>query len=335
LDLLGAPGIVPLRILFEMPRVLIIKPSSLGDIIHALQVAQSLRAQSPDTQVDWVAAKAFAPLVRASTAIEHVYEFDRHGSTLAFARLAKEIRREKYDWAFDMQGLARSALLLAAARATHKAGRADGREGATLLARRKPALPPEGKHAHALDILLQFLPLMGLKAELSGAPLEFLATEHPVLPPDLAARRPIVMFPDSRVKKKEWPGFFELTEHLLKTRPDIPIVWAGSMGPEPELHWSEAKFVNLLGRTRLNELPEVISAARLVICNDSGPMHLAAAMHQPVVALFGPTDHGRFGPYPLDNPRHTVIRAPDGKMAKLSTNIVLMNVEKALKEIIG
>ena len=78
-------------------------------------------------------------------------------------------------------------------------------------------------------------------------------------------------------------------------------------------------------------MPEIIAGARLVICNDSGPMHLAAAMHRPVVALFGPTDHERFGPYPITSPRHTIIRAPNGKLDKLSTNIVLMNVEKALK----
>jgi heptosyltransferase I len=314
-----------------MLRVLIIKPSSLGDIIHGLQVAQSLRAQAPEARVDWVAARAFAPLVRACPVVDHVYEFDRHGSLAAFGRLVKEIRREQYDWALDMQGLARSALLLAAARATHKAGRADGREGARLLARQKPALPPGGRQSHALDILRQFLPLLGLSDRLSVEPLEFLATEHAALPPGWAERGPLVMFPDSRVKKKEWPGFYELTEHLLKHRPDLSIVWAGSSGPEPELTWPEDRFANLLGRTGLEELPEIIAAARLVICNDSGPMHLAAAMHRPVVALFGPTDHERFGPYPLDNPRHTIIRAPGGKLAKLSANIVLMGIEKALK----
>src|ERR1041385_1871813 len=98
-----------------MPRVLIIKPSSLGDIIHALQVAQSLRAQTGEVEIDWVAAKAFAPLVRACPVVDRVYEFDRKGSVADFARLAKEIRREQYDWALDMQGLARSAVLLAAA----------------------------------------------------------------------------------------------------------------------------------------------------------------------------------------------------------------------------
>ena len=314
-----------------MLRVLIIKPSSLGDIIHALQVAQSLRAQTEDVEIDWVAAKAFAPLVRACTVVDHVYEFDRHGSLATFSKLCKEIRQKKYDWALDMQGLARSAMLLAAARATQKGRRKDCREGAWLLCQNKADLPPRGRNSHALDILLQFLPLLGCRAELAMEPLEFLHTENPPWPADLAARAPVVMFPDSRVKKKEWPEFYDLTARLLKDHSELTIVWAGSSGPEPELHWPEKQFVNLLGRTKLDALPELINLARLVICNDSGPLHLAAALHRPVIGLFGPTDHERFGPYPLDNPRHTILRAPNGKLKLLSPEIVLMNVEKGLK----
>jgi len=314
-----------------MLRVLIIKPSSLGDIIHALQVAQSLRAQTGDVEIDWVAAKTFAPLVRACPVVDHVYEFDRHGSIFAFRRLCSEIRQKQYDWALDMQGLARSALILAAAKATQKGRRADCREGAGLLCPNKPELPPKGDKAHALDILLQFLPLLGCRAELAPEPLEFLHADNPPWPDDLVARAPVVMFPDSRVQKKEWPGFYELTVRLMKDRPDLTIVWAGSNGPEPELDWPEARFVNLLGRTKLDALPELIGMARLVVCNDSGPLHLAAAMHQHVIGLFGPTDQERFGPYPLDCPRHTILRAPDGKLNLLSADIVLMNVVKGLE----
>jgi len=314
-----------------MLRVLIIKPSSLGDIIHALQVAQSLRAQTGDVEIDWVAAKAFAPLVKACAVVDDVYEFDRHGSVATFAKLCQQIRQKKYDWALDMQGLARSAMLLAAAKATHKARRADSREGAALLCRLKPKLPPKGRHSHALDVLLQFLPLLGCKAELAPEPLEFLHPAQMNWPADLAARAPVVMFPDSRVKKKEWSGFYDLTVKLMKDRPDLTIVWAGSNGPEPELDWPEARFVNLLGRTKLDALPELIKMARLVICNDSGPLHLSAAMHKPVIGLFGPTDHERFGPYPLNSPRHAVIRAPNGKLNLLSHEIVLMEVVKRLK----
>ena len=110
MDLRRDPGIVD-------PAQAVLLANALDD----LQVAQSLRAQTEDVEIDWVAAKAFAPLVRACTVVDHVYEFDRHGSLATFSKLCKEIRQKKYDWALDMQGLARSAMLLAAARATQKA----------------------------------------------------------------------------------------------------------------------------------------------------------------------------------------------------------------------
>jgi ADP-heptose:LPS heptosyltransferase len=315
-----------------MPRVLIIKPSSLGDIVHGLQVAQSLRAQWPGVEIDWVAAKAFAPLVQNCTVVNKVLVFDRQGSVPAFTRLIGEIRGEKYDWALDMQGLARSALMLAAAKATRKAGRADAREGARLLYPLKPALPDAGRHAHALDILLQFLPLLDKKAELVDEALEFYPAENSELPHHLLTRKPIVLFPDSRRPKKEWPGFYKLTVRLFEERPDQHIVWAGSSGPEPDLDWPEARFTNLIGRTPLADLPAIIESAGLVVCNDSGPMHLAAALKRPIVALFGPTDDGRFGPYPLSSPRHKVVRAPGGKMKNLDVDYVFAAVVNALEK---
>jgi len=314
-----------------MPRVLIIKPSSLGDIVHGLQVAQSLKAQMPEAEVDWVAAKAFAPLVEACTAVRRVHLFERHGPLTAYGRLAGEIRREQYDWALDMQGLARSALLLMASKAKRKAGRADAREGAKWLYPLKPVLPGDGAHSHALDILLNFLPLLGLRAKLDG-PLTFQAVKRGVFPEGLLERRPVVMFPDSRRPKKEWGGFFELTKRLLETRPDLPIVWAGNNGPEPGLDWPEARYWNLLGRTPLETLPALLGAARLVVCNDSGPMHLAAALERRVVALFGPTNPARFGPYPLDSRRHFIVRAPEDRMDRLEVDYVYEVVAGAAKE---
>jgi heptosyltransferase I len=317
------------RSFVEMPRVLIIKPSSLGDIVHGLQMARSLRAQAPAWTVDWVAAEAFAPLVRASTDVERVFVFDRHGPLGAFARLTGDIRATAYDWALDLQGLARSALLLAAARATHRAGRADAREGARLLYPLRPALPPAGRTAHALDILLQFLPLLGLRAEAPG-PLTFRPPETPALPAELSGRAPVVLFPDSRRPEKQWPGFAALTALLLAARPDLSIAWAGRTGPTPDPSWPTDRFWNLIGRTPLEALPALLQAARLVVANDSGPMHLAAALERPVVALFGPTDPARFGPYPSSSPRHHLLRAPGGDLQKLDPADVLAAITKAL-----
>jgi ADP-heptose:LPS heptosyltransferase len=261
--------------------------------------------------------------------VTRVLVFHRRGGVGAHARLTRELRREQYDWALDLQGLARSAGLLALARAGRKAGRADAREGARWLYPQKPALPPAGAKAHALEILLNFLPLLGLNPELRG-PLCWPAAPAGTWPEGLLAAQPVVLAPDSRRPEKEWGGFVELTSQLLQRWPEQVFVWAGRAGPEPELDWPEERFVNLLGRTTLEHLPDLFAASRLVIANDSGPMHLAAALERTVCALFGPTEPARFGPYPLDNPKHHILRAPGGNLKNLTVDAVLAAVAEAL-----
>jgi ADP-heptose:LPS heptosyltransferase len=89
-------------------------------------------------------------------------------------------------------------------------------------------------------------------------------------------------------------------------------------------------FYNLTGETQIDQLPELLNSADCVLSNDSGPMHLAAALARPLVALFGPTDPARFGPFPADSQRQRVIRRADGDMASLN----VQEVEQALFEVL-
>ena len=92
------------------------------------------------------------------------------------------------------------------------------------------------------------------------------------------------------------------------------------------------RFFNLTGETEIEELAYLITHARLIVANDSGPIHLAAALGVPVVALFGPTQPERFGPYPLDDPQHHVIRAPNGDLGGLACETVFQGVTDALNQ---
>ncbi len=306
-----------------MPRILILKPSSLGDIIHALLIAQSIRRQLPGCRIVWVAREVFAPLVRACTAVDEVLVFERQGGAGAFFRLLRDIRRERFDFVVDLQGLARTALMAAAAQAPTKLGRADAREVLSRLLTRSVSLPAAGREAHAVDILAQFLPALGLKIDL-GAPLEFKSGE-----PLEVARASVVLFPDSRRPEKQWPHFAALTRILLKLERPPQVIWAGSQLPEPvaEDLAAHPSFENRVGRTDLGQLPDLIGQADVVVANDSGPMHLAAARHRPLVALFGPTPPERFGPWPLDCPRHHVLRAPEGDLSRLTPESVAQTVD--------
>src|SRR5436305_11497657 len=99
------PTLVP-----PMTELLIIKPSSLGDIVHALQVATSLKAQHDGLRISWVVREIFAPIVRACDAVDRVFVFERGGGAKGFIRLTKELRKTKFDYVFDLQGLLRTGL---------------------------------------------------------------------------------------------------------------------------------------------------------------------------------------------------------------------------------
>jgi ADP-heptose:LPS heptosyltransferase len=306
-----------------MTELLIIKPSSLGDIVQALQVATSLKAQRDDLRISWIVREMFAPLVRASAAVDQVFVFERAGGAKGFLALMREVRKTKFDYVFDLQGLLRTGLMTSRARARHKVGRADAREGAGLFYDRKVPLPPDGRRSHAIDILLAFCPVLGAAPELRGT-LKFRDAESLTLrfAEGRGGARPVLMFPDSRRAEKKWGGFKQLTELILREDPTRKVIWAGS-NPLPDRNaFPPAQFLNLTGNTSLVSLPALIKRADWVVTNDSGPMHLAAALGVRVLAIFGPTDPRLYGPYPLTAPTNFVIQAPVGDLKLLTVKDV-------------
>ena len=301
-----------------MTELLIIKPSSLGDVVQGLQVATSLKAQCKDLRISWVVREIFAPLVRVCEAVDQVYVFERKAGTKGFLKLMREVRRTKFDYVFDMQGLLRTGLMTSQSGARRKIGRTDAREGAGLFYSQKVPLPPDGRRSHALDILLEFCPVLGAKAELRGT-LKFREAENLSLKfaEGRAGSRPVLMFPDSRRPEKRWGGFKQLTDMILREDRGHKVIWAGNNFLPDRAAFPAAQFLNLTGNTSLVSLPALIRRADWVITNDSGPMHLAAALHVRVLGIFGPTDPRLFGPYPPGAPTNFVIQAPVGDLKLL------------------
>ena len=313
-----------------MTELLIIKPSSLGDIVHGLQVATSLKAQVSNLRISWVVREIFAPIVRACEAVDRVYVFERNAGAKGFIRLTKELRTTTFDYVFDMQGLLRTGLMTSRTLADHKVGRADAREWSGVFYNQKVALPAGGKRSHALEILLQFCPVLGAKPELRGM-LKF--REIDSLPLAFAqgrgGARPILMFPDSRRAEKCWGGFKQLTELILRSDKRHKVIWAGSNYVHDRSAYPAPQFVNLTGNTSLVSLPALIKRSEWVIANDSGPMHLAAALGVKVLGIFGPTDPRQFGPYPLGAPTNVVVQAPVGDLKLLSAKDVFSRFGRA------
>ncbi len=307
-----------------MPRILVIKPSSLGDIVHGLQVVAALKEQVAGVHVTWVVREIFAPLVSACTAVDEVVVFQRKQGLRGLRAVMGELRSQTFDVVVDLQGLLRSGLMTWSAHAPRKLGRSDSREGAGVFYGERAPLPAGGRSSHALEILLQFAPLLGGRATL-GSPLTFRPAAE-FAGADFfnsGAAAPVVMFPESRRPEKCWPGFTALTALMLQADPAVRIVWSGSERLVDGGGFPAERFLNLTGRTALDVMPQLIARAGAVIANDSGPMHLAAALGKRTLAIFGPTAPELFGPYPLSCPRHHVVRAPGGDLTRLTPQAVL------------
>lgn len=302
--------------------LLVIKPSSLGDIIHGLVVVESFRQARPDVNVTWVVRDIFMPFVRGCNTVDRTIVFERGGGFAGLRRLYNALKEKPFDAVWDMQGLLRSGLMTACAVAPRKAGRADYREGAGLFYKEMPLLPSKEK-PHAVEILLEFLPLFGVSPEVRG---KVTFKDSAVMTGALAAiaEGSLLLFPNSRRKEKEWWGFEALTHELLLHYPQHKVIWAGDQAaPLPASLLDKPGLVDLRGILPIDALPGLINRSRLVIANDSGPVHLAAAMNKPVLAIFGPTDPALYGPYPLQGLSNKSLRAPGGDLQRLTVDAVL------------
>jgi ADP-heptose:LPS heptosyltransferase len=306
-----------------MPEMLIIKPSALRDIVHGLQVAASIKAQRPEWRISWIVRDIFSPLVRSCTAVDQVYVFRRNEGARGFLRLIREVRQKNFDLVMDLQGLLRTGLMTKWARGKRKAGRTDAREGAGIFYSEKVPLPAGGSQSHVLEILLQFCTVVGAEPRLTG-PLRFRELERLNLSfmEPRKGMRPVLIFPDSGQSNKKWNGFAQLTAQLIREG-GRKVVWAGNNYLPCRESFPDGAFVNLTGNTSLTSLPALLAKADWVVSNDSGPMHLSAAMGLKTIGLFGPTDPRQYGPYPLKSPTNYVIQAPVGDLHLLSAKEVL------------
>jgi ADP-heptose:LPS heptosyltransferase len=317
-----------------MPQVkprslLIIKPSSLGDIVHALQVVQTVACALPECRITWVARDRFAPLVEAAPFVHEVIHFRRKNGWRGIVEAMKTLRARHFDAVWDMQGLLRSGLMAAAARSAVKWGRRDSREGASLFSRKVNLPSGNGPH-HAIPVLQEFARTLGIDPEIRF-PLEL--HPGPVFPwkPffDGDPKRRFVIFTDSRGAEKEWKHFSGLTRLILENIPDSRVAWCAGAATAPDFPVTENRFLNLTG-CPFDEMIELARQPSVFIGNDSGPMHLSAAVGNRALAIFGPTSPDRFGPWPPGSPRTASVVAPGGALADLTPQAVFDELARLL-----
>lgn len=299
----------------EPRRILIIKPSSLGDVVHALPVLAVLRQAYPAAYIAWLAGTSFAPLLEGHPLLNEVIPFDRgrFGKMLRsprilleFLRFVGDIRRRKFDLIVDLQGLVRSGFLSLASGARRRVGFADAREFAWAFYTDRVRCAPVARHAVERNLVVARA--LGLRIEAPQFPLAVTDDERAAARQLLsdAAGAPVERFtavlPGARWTTKLWKPerLAALIDRLHAAgRPRCVLLGAPADREFAMriLRHMKTPAVDLVGRTRLRTLVALLDLSAQVICHDSGPMHIAAALNKPIVAIFGPTDPARCGPW--------------------------------------
>jgi 3-deoxy-D-manno-octulosonic-acid transferase/heptosyltransferase-1 len=317
----------------EPRSILIVKLSAIGDVIQTFPMVEALKKQYPQARIDWVVEEDASDILVGYPVLNRViisrrkswqkFLFQRQkirGTLREIGRFIHDLRGQDYDWVIDNHGVFKSGLLVFLSRGRRKigfeasAGIAD--EGNYLFTNER--YRPLSIERHALERYLNLVYQIGVEAGPASleffVPPEFRKKAEDLLRENGFLSRPIVVIhPMAKWETKQWPleNFARLISAFSQRRASV-VVTGGREDEEPVREIlrqvnSSSKVLNLVGRTGLRELAGIFILSNLVLTPDTGPMHLAAAVKAPLIALFGPTAPWRTGPYGDD---HVILRKP-------------------------
>ncbi len=321
----------------EFSRILLIKPSALGDVVHTLPVLVKLRARYPRAQIDWLITPENAEVVRYHPALSNVVLFARRDFSkrgrrwrafVSFFDLLKQIRRAKYELIIDMHGQVRSAFfaLISGARVrigfdrpvkrgltvstehdlknipSH--GWRGAREGSWIAYTHRIPIPT--LDVHAIDRYLWVAPLLGLDDNppdltIHLSPQATNKVNRLLEEHGVPASKPlVVLVPGTIWETKHWTieGFAGVARQFLQD--GFAVALAGTTRDQQRCRQIAAAApgtCDLSGKTTPADLAALIRRAEVAVTNDSGSMHVAASLGKPMVSVFGPTNPVHIGPY--------------------------------------
>jgi heptosyltransferase-1 len=311
-----------------LDNLLIIKPSSLGDIVLALPALSALRESLPDADIRWLIRPEFAALVENHPDLTDVIIFDRkllgkawfHPRAFAsLLSLIRVLRQRKFDAVIDLQGLFRTASLAWLSGCKKRFGIANTKEFAHYFYTHKAT--QDIKCIHLVDFYLKIV--QTITSSKTQAHFVFpqdpdavdsvssLLKSHGVKPDDYA-----VLIPGSAYGDKCWPSRrFAALADKISSQFGLSIAATGTESENDTIedlkNQADAPIANLAGQTLLGELIALLKAAKLVVSNDTGPGHIAAALGVPLVMIFGRSNPARVAPYA--RPQCVVAIDPNGR----------------------
>ena len=274
--------------------ILIIKPSSLGDVVHTLPAVAAVRDAYPAATITWVINPEWAPLLRGNQDVNHVHIFPRGdfrglGASTSLLPWLKQTRKLRPDLALDFQGLLRSALIGRVSGAKRLIGMSDGREGSRLLYHSSAKV---NRREHAIERYLKLAEAAG--ARIGDALRSPIPTGDPL--PRFDDYPPfILLHPYSRGNSKSLSNAVieEICRAFAPTR--VVVVGRSQRKIDPP-----ENCVELTNQTTLLQLVRLIRVACFIISVDSGPMHIAAAVTDRLLSIHTWTNPAQVGPYNPD-----------------------------------
>lgn len=283
-------------------KILILKPSSLGDIIHSLPTLAAVRERFPKAFIGWLVKQEWAGILEGHPCLDELQSFPFNVSSAW--PMIWEIRKRRFDLILDLQGLLRTGLLGFFSGAAVRIGFEGGREFSPLFYTHR--IKVDENSLHAVDRYLLIASALGAKTDIKRFDIPLTEKDRSevqnMIGPVCGDKSMIAIHASARQDVKRWPleRFAQVADQSSRAGWGIPVFIGASddVSVVAEIQKRmQTRSISLAGRTSLKELAALLKMPRLLITNDSGPMHLAAALGTPVVALFGPTDPRKIGPY--------------------------------------
>lgn len=315
--------------------ILIIKLSAIGDVIHALPVAPALKKRFPQAKLTWVVEPPAYDLLTNNHYIDEIIVFEKNKckSLTGFFQYVPEfiriLRKTQFDLALDLQGLFKSAAVSFLSGADKRLVYCNAREYSDVIG--KKVCGPNSTN-HVVERYLDVVRKLGCEIDQPEFIINITEKEAALAAAiakqaGLDVNMPyVVLIPGTNWPNKCWPAdhFAQLAGRLFEQQ--LIPVFVGSNADKTAMNEiisnSDILPIDLTGKTTLKQLAYIIKNAQAVVAGDTGPMHLAAALNVPVIALFGPTDPKRNGPYGTSHSVLTVSHScqgcwrrqcPDGK----------------------
>jgi lipopolysaccharide heptosyltransferase I len=337
------------------PRIAIVKLSALGDVVHALPAAHALRRALPGCELAWIVERREAAILAGNADVDHVIPVDtrlwrrefrqRKGMHTVYVKvrgLLRGLRARRYQTALDLQGNLKSGLITALTGAPTRIGFALGhcRESVNVLFTNRRVRKPPGP-AHVVEENFALLGALGLGRQALGTPVYPIAAdpaadamvarllEQDGIKPDHPL---LALTPGSGGDGKRWPAeaYRQLGDELaLRLGARILICWGPGEEPLARTIARGMRAAPVLPPgTTIPELIALLRRATLAIGGDTGPVHIAAALGVPTLALHGPTDARRNGPY---GARVATLQSPTGRMPDITVAAALAAAERLVK----